>query len=183
MFNISKYRYHPSCSSYDKFTYIIVATIILNLALFSYFTTDRFQYQLDPHLEPELENGLRDLSYLSATISTTFTSGGKTRISEIAGMWQGLQSQRNRHPNTPNIEILPDCQVTPALRCDRQESLEYHDIQTRRKFICSGPHPLRCTSALLGVTNIKLMGPTPPEPDRKAISHLHVPREELCSDV
>ena len=136
MFNISKYRYHPSCSSYD--TYIIVVTIILNLALFSYFTTDRFQYQLDPHLVPELENGLRDLSYLSATISTTFTSGGKTRISEIAGMWQGLQSQRNRHPNTPNIEIR---QVTPALRCDRQESLEYHDIQTRRKFICNNLHP------------------------------------------
>ena len=67
--------------------------------------------------------------YSSTTISKTFTSGGKTWISEITGIWQGLQSQNNWHPNTPNIETLRDCQVTSALRCDRQESLEYHDIQ------------------------------------------------------
>ena len=41
--------------------YIIVVTIIANFALFSYFTTDRFHYQLDPHLVSVLENGLRDL--------------------------------------------------------------------------------------------------------------------------
>ena len=34
--------------------------IILNFALFGYFTTDRFHYELYPHLARVLENGLRD---------------------------------------------------------------------------------------------------------------------------
>jgi len=40
--------------------YIIVVTIILNFALFSYFTTDRFHNQVYPHLVRVLENSLRD---------------------------------------------------------------------------------------------------------------------------
>ena len=43
-----QYRYHPSYSSYD--TYIMLVTIIPNFALFGYFTTDRFHYQLYGHL-------------------------------------------------------------------------------------------------------------------------------------
>jgi len=36
-------------------TYIIVVTDILNFALFSYFTSNAFCYQLDPHLVPVIE--------------------------------------------------------------------------------------------------------------------------------
>ena len=51
-------QYHPSCSSYAS--YIIVVTIIPNFALFSYFTTDRFHYQLCPYLARGPEYRRRD---------------------------------------------------------------------------------------------------------------------------
>jgi len=38
----------------------MLGTIIPNFALFSYFTTDRFHYQLYGHLAPALEKDRRD---------------------------------------------------------------------------------------------------------------------------
>jgi len=48
---------HPLLVKYSKLrrcTFVVV-TIILNFALFGYFTSNPFHYQLDPHLVPVIE--------------------------------------------------------------------------------------------------------------------------------